>query len=164
MPTVSAAMVDGGVPNNNQGWNIQQRRDCVMSGFRRKFQRPRTSFRYRLGMTAAMMVMLLLPLLYLCFVAGITWLVWWHLSNNWVIFQHVRGRGAILAFLIYLAPAVVGLITVVFMFKPLFARPAKQGRIRSLTAHGEPVLFEFVRRICDEVGRPSRNGSISTTK
>ena len=137
-----------------QDWDVRSRHSQVMSGFQRKFQRPRTSSSYRLGMTAAMVVMLLLPVLYFCFVAGIAWLVWLHLSNNGVMFQQVHGRAVVLAFMLYLAPAVAGLIAIVFMFKPLLAKPVKQGRIRSLTAQGEPVLFDFVKRICDEVGAP----------
>jgi predicted Zn finger-like uncharacterized protein len=139
---------------DRQQWSIAKRREEVMSGFRGKFQRPRTSFSYRLGMTAAMGAMLLLPLLYACFVAAIAWLVWLHLANNWVLIQYARGRGLLVAVMLYVAPAVAGAIAIVFMFKPLLARPAKQGRIRSLTPQGEPVLFEFVKRICDEVGAP----------
>lgn len=135
-------------------WSVEQRRSQVMAGFRRNFERPKTSTSYRLGMMAAMIVMLLLPLLYISFVVAIGAIVWFHMANNWVVLEHVRGRGAVIAFLLYLAPAVAGVIAIIFMFKPLLARPVKQGRIRSLTAKGEPVLFEYVKRICDEVGAP----------
>src|SRR5205814_4243365 len=63
-----------------------------------------------------------------------------------------RGRAAIMAVVIYIAPLVIGAIVIVFMFKPLFAPPAKEGRRRSLTPTSDPLLFEFVERICALVG------------
>jgi hypothetical protein len=58
----------------------------------------------------------------------------------------------------YVAPLVAGAILVFFMFKPLFAKPVKRGKPRSLNREQEPVLFAFVDRVCAAVRapRPSR--------
>ena len=59
-----------------------------------------------------------------------------------------------MALVVYVAPLVVGAIVIVFMFKPLFAPPAEEGRRRSITSQSDPLLFEFVQRICALVGAP----------
>jgi Zn-dependent protease with chaperone function len=53
---------------------------------------------------------------------------------------------------------VAGAILVVFMIKPLFAKPSKRSKPRSLNRTQEPLLFAFVDRVCAAVGspRPSR--------
>jgi Zn-dependent protease with chaperone function len=66
----------------------------------------------------------------------------------------VRGRGVIIMIALYAAPIIAGVIMIAFMIKPLFARPADEGRTRFLTRQGEPVLFEFVDKLCASVGAP----------
>lgn len=144
--------VDGKEEWSNLDFAARQR--LIMQGFVGEFARPKTSAMYRLGLFASAAVMLLLPLLYLLFIVAIGGAVWWHLMNNGSVVQSARGRAAGAALMLYLAPAVVGVIAIVFMFKPIFARPAKKGRSRSLTEKGEPILFEFVRHVCSEVGAP----------
>jgi tetratricopeptide (TPR) repeat protein len=56
---------------------------------------------------------------------------------------------------VYLAPIVAGGILVLFMVKPLFARPSVDTRIRSLTPQSDPLLFAFVARVCEAVGAPA---------
>jgi hypothetical protein len=65
-----------------------------------------------------------------------------------------HGRGRLMMVLVYIAPMIVGGIAVLFMIKPLFARPANVVRSRSLTRQGEPLLFAFVDRLCGAVGAP----------
>jgi hypothetical protein len=66
----------------------------------------------------------------------------------------LHGRAAAMAFLVYLAPIVAGVVLIVFMIKPLFARPARESKSRSLRREAAPLLFEFVDRICETVGAP----------
>src|SRR5262249_12433881 len=80
--------------------------------------------------------------------------VYYHAVNHVGILGTVRGRGAVLTFAAYGAPLVVGAILILFMLKPLFSRPAKQGRTRTLKRQAEPVLFAFVERVCEAVGAP----------
>ncbi len=130
-----------------------QLRAKVFAGFRANaMDRVGTTVLYQLGIVLTTLFMIVLPLLYLVIIGLVCLLVFWHMAHNHVIVGTVRGRGAILALMAYLAPLVVGGIVIVFMFKPLFAPPAKEGRRRSLTPTSDPLLFEFVERICGLVG------------
>jgi Zn-dependent protease with chaperone function len=99
--------------------------------------------------------MIVLPLIYVAFILSIGAGVVYHLTHHAGMLQVVRGRGAILALIIYLSPLVIGTIAVIFMFKPLFARRANVRRSRSLTPQGEPILFAFVERLASAVGAPN---------
>lgn len=125
-----------------------------MAGFVGQVPQARTSLQYRLGILLTALFMVLLPLAYVGIIALACYGVYWHLVHNHVIFGAVRGRGAILALIVYVAPLVIGAIVIVFMIKPLFARPAKEGRRRSVTPDSDPLLFEFVQRICQLVRAP----------
>lgn len=133
-------------------------RAAVMGSFRGTFPQVPVAPTYKLGIVLTAMFMVLLPIVYLGIIALVGYGVYWHLAHNHVMFHGVRGRGAILVFAAYLAPAVVGAIMVVFMIKPFFARATDEGRKRSLTPEAEPLLFEFVYHICSLVGaaRPRR--------
>jgi Zn-dependent protease with chaperone function len=133
-------------------------RTHVLAGFRGEISRVRTTPMYQLGILLTAILMVLLPLLYLAIIGLVCLAVWWHLANNHVIFGAVRGKAALMALVIYAAPLVIGVIVIAFMFKPLFARPANEGRRRSVTPTSDPLLFEFVERICALVGaaRPRR--------
>jgi len=109
---------------------------------------------YQLGILLVSMVMVLLPLIYVALICLLGYSVYYHLVNHIDMLSAGRGRGKILVLLAYVAPLVVGGISVLFMIKPLFARPARRPRTRSLTRDGEPVLFAFVDRICTAVGAP----------
>ncbi|MBW8885983.1 MAG: M48 family metallopeptidase, partial [Planctomycetia bacterium] len=115
-------------------------------------ERVGTTVPYQLGILLTTIFMIVLPLVYVAVIGLVCLLVWWHMTHNHVILGAARGRGAILTLIIYLAPLVIGGIVIVFMFKPLFAPPAKEGRRRSLTPTSDPLLFEFVERICGLVG------------
>jgi Zn-dependent protease with chaperone function len=129
-------------------------RAAVMGGFRGTFPRVPTAQNYKLGMLVTALFMVLLPVVYFLMIMAISGGVLWHLSNNHVLLQGARGRGAIFVLIIYLAPAVVGAVIVAFMFKPFFAGAGRQGRTRSLTQTSDPLLFEFVHRVCELVGAP----------
>jgi Zn-dependent protease with chaperone function len=110
---------------------------------------------YRLGILLVAIVMVILPLVYVGLIVLVGYLVYLHAVNDTAILSMAgRGRGAFLALLVYLAPMITGGILVLFMIKPLFARPAKDTRRRSLTRDGEPLLFAFVDRVCQAVGAP----------
>ena len=99
--------------------------------------------------------MVLLPLVYIALVVAMAKLVWWHLTNDLSIFDHIHGRGAILALLVYLGPAIAGVIFVLFLIKPLFSRSEKAGKPFKVLEANEPELFAFVRKICELVGAPA---------
>lgn len=130
----------------------EQLRAKVLAGFHGQIERVPTTPLYKLGIVLTALFMVLLPLIYIAIIGLVCLLVWWHLTNNHFIVGAVRGRAALLSLLAYLAPAIVGGIMIAFMTKPIFARPSDDRRRRSLTTTSDPLLFEFVERICTLVG------------
>lgn len=125
-----------------------------MAGFVGQIERPAVSLAYRLGVLMTALFMVLLPLVYIGLICMLGLVIYWHLANNHVILGQVRGRAALFAFLIYLAPAFIGGVMILFMIKPLFAGAAREPRRRNVTMHSDPLLFDFVERICQLVGAP----------
>lgn len=130
-------------------------RQQVMNGFLGPIQPVPVSLTYRLGIVLSAGVMLLMPLVYFSMIALVALVVWWHLTNNHVIMSGARGRGGFFALLIYLAPVVMGAVMIFFMIKPLFSRSSGRTVIRSLSPQSDPLLFEFVHRVCAIVGAPA---------
>jgi hypothetical protein len=107
---------------------------------------------YQLGLLLAAATMLLLPLVYLALVGLVSFGVYYHAVEDITIFE---GRGnAKGKFIAYVAPLVVGIILVLFMIKPLFAKRARGSAPIALSRANEPLLFAFVERLCDVVGAP----------
>ncbi len=132
----------------------EDRLKALLAGFKGDIQPVSSPVGYRLGIGLVAVVMILLPLIYLGLIGLVCWGVYYHAVNHVGILGSVRGRGAIMTFLVYLAPLVIGGILILFMLKPLFSRPARQPRLRRLKRAEEPVLFAFVERVCDAVGAP----------
>lgn len=128
--------------------------DRLLSEFHGPIDRVRRTLLYRVSILVSFVTMLLMPLVYLCIIAATCYVVYYHTMHHGAIVTSVRGRGAIIALAIYLAPIVAGVIVILFMFKPLFARPVRDERTRSLKRESEPVLFAFVDKICETVRAP----------
>ena len=115
----------------------------------------RPSVGYRLALLLVAAAMLLLPLVYIALVAAVAGALYWHVVNDAAIFSGVRGSGAMkLALLAYAGPIVAGGVLLLFMVKPLFARRGAGPATVSVTRGQEPLLFEFVARLCRLVGSP----------
>ena len=117
---------------------------------------------YRFGIVLVSFFMVMLPLIYLALIGAVGWLVWYHAVNHTGMISAAggvgsgrnAGRAVVLAFLAYLAPIVAGAGLVLFMIKPLFSKPATDSGRRTLKPEDEPLLFEFVDRICKAVNSP----------
>ncbi|HEY4261181.1 MAG TPA: M48 family metallopeptidase, partial [Schlesneria sp.] len=111
---------------------------------------------YRLAICVVAALMVLLPIVYLALIGLVCYGAYWHLVNNTGMLQvKVRGKGAIGVLFAYLAPAIVGFVLVAFMLKPLFARRRDSGnKPKTVDRRDEPLLFEFIDRLCDAVGSP----------
>ena len=141
-------------PDSNRKWTVAERQQRVLKAFQGDLPPNRIPVTYRLSILLVAVVMVVLPLVYIAFILLVGSGVVYHLTHHTGMFQVVRGKALILAFIVYLAPLVIGVIAVIFMFKPLFARRANIRRSRSLTPEGEPILFEFVERLATAVGAP----------
>jgi len=108
----------------------------------------KTPFLYRLGLILVAFMMVLLPLIYVGIIFLSGYAVYYHAAENTEILSR-GGRGTLI---LYLAPIVVGIIVIIFMIKPLFARPAKSSKPLELERKEELLLFRFVHKICDAVG------------
>ena len=129
-------------------------RQQLLAGFSKPIKPVRKSIFYVFALLMVTLLMLILPLLYLTFVAGVGFGTYWHVMNNQWLLEAGYGRTRAFFVMAYVAVPIVGAIATVFMLKPLVARPAKQPRTRSLTRKGEPLLFEFVDHVCEAVGSP----------
>jgi Zn-dependent protease with chaperone function len=127
----------------------------VLAAFDGRIESVRVPLPYRFGILLVAVVMVLLPLLYVALIGLVGYLVYLHAVNDTFILTAVRGgRAKAAALAVYLAPLVGGAIAIVFMFKPLFARPARAAKPRSLARTETPLLFAFVDRVCATVGAP----------
>lgn len=114
----------------------------------------RVSPLYQAGLALVALTMILLPLIYVGLIAAVGWLVAWHIQNDIGIFSEVRGRATIIALVLYLGPAVAGVIFVLFLIKPLFSGGGKPPPNYKINEADEPLLFAFVSKICALVGAP----------
>jgi Zn-dependent protease with chaperone function len=132
----------------------------ILAGLGAPIKRTRTPVAYQLAAIAVALLMMLLPVVYLGLIGLLGYGVYWHAVNDTGLLTaptgHDRnsGKAAVMAFLVYLAPIIGGAVAIVFMIKPLFARPQGATRLRSLRRESDPVLFSFVDRICETVGAP----------
>jgi Zn-dependent protease with chaperone function len=96
--------------------------------------------------------MLLLPAVYFLFIADVAWLIFWHLTHNASVFEATHSlRASIVA---YLLPLAAGILLLLFMIKPLFARRAKPPAIFALSRVEQRHLYTFVDKLCTLLGSP----------
>ncbi len=125
--------------------------DEILAAFETDALKPlRASPLYRLGLLAVAIAMVLLPLVYLGLIGLCGWAVLYHATEHTDILSR-GGAGAVFA---YLAPLTVGLIAMLFMVKPLFARRPEPTDALILEEDEAPILRAFVARICRLVGAP----------
>ncbi len=105
---------------------------------------------YRLGMFLVAFAMLLLPLVYFGLVGAVAYLVYRLPTDPPEWAQDEYGGVGGLAII----GAVIGVIFVIFMIKPIFARPEKAPELYKLKPGEAPELEHFVNRVADVVGAP----------
>lgn len=110
---------------------------------------------YRLGLLLVAAAMVLLPVLYLALIVGLGWLVYLHAVHSVVILDGSGGgRAMLLRLTIYMAPLVAGVVAVLFMLKPILARPERPPSPLRVTRERQPLVFSFVERLTAAVGAP----------
>lgn len=126
----------------------------VLGAFQGDIAPVKVSITYRLGILLVAVLMVILPLVYVGLIGLVCYVIYFHAVEDTGLLEMGRGRGRFVALLVYAGPLAAGGILVLFMIKPLFARSAKQGRIRSLTRDSDPLLFAFVDQVCAAVRAP----------
>lgn len=119
-----------------------------------EFYRPRVSILHRLNALIVACMMLILPLLYLGFIAGVAWLTWWHTTHNYVWMTYVRGRVTIFLAALYGFLVIAGFLWVLSLIRPIFSRVSFENPEEGLEREDQPVLFELADVIADVVGSP----------
>jgi Zn-dependent protease with chaperone function len=112
---------------------------------------------YLLGLLLTSAAMVLVPLCYLGLVALIGYAVYYHATYDLAHFSAARlsGRAWLAYFAFgYVGPLVIGLITIVFMLKPILARPAKGPDPLALDRSQEPLLYAVIEKLCQVIGAP----------
>lgn len=128
-----------------------------MEAFEGKVRSSGTSPLYALALLFVAAGMALLPLLYVAFTASVGAGVYWHATHNaWILTagRMLGPRVMLFKAVLYSTPIIVGCIAILFMIKPLFARPGAKAQPYALNPENEPLLYEFIQRICKLVGAP----------
>jgi len=122
--------------------------DKAFSGMIQQVELPAS---YKAGVVAMGVTMVLLPLIYVGLIALVGYGVLSHMASNTTWMQSLGAKFGLIA---YATPIVAGITIVLFMIKPLFAKPAVKSRTVVLDPIKEPVLFHFVNKIATAVGAP----------
>ena len=129
-----------------------------------RIQPVRISAVYRIGIALVAVLMILLPVIYLMLILAVGAGVWHHAVSNTGITTSMTGssgrqsgKALIFGVTLYLTPILSGITLIVFMLKPLFSGTVDTSGRRSLKRSDEPILFDFVTRICRCVNAPVPN-------
>ncbi|GJM26100.1 MAG: hypothetical protein DHS20C16_25150 [Phycisphaerae bacterium] len=146
-----------GQPMSNQKQANPTINHRALNGFNGKIKRVWKSPFYVAALAIVSLFMVLLPLVYVGIIGGVGYATYYHATNDWMVMSSGggSGRGRLYKFiLLYIMPLVVGVVLIAFMIKPLFARPGRRDKRLSLVRDNDPVIFEFVDRVCAAVGAP----------
>jgi len=113
------------------------------------------SYQFALCVIAAAMV--LLPLIYLGFIALIGWGMWaWaiHAGNYFFPESHGSRRIFGVLVLVYITPLLVGLILALFMLKCFFSRWRVVEFSNPLSSLEHPEVFRFLGQLCQQMNAP----------
>lgn len=126
----------------------------LLEGFSGDFTRPRVTIGHRLMALAVVSVMIMLPVIYVCFIALIAWLTVWHAMHDhvWMTVPGIRLK--IAALVAYIGLIVLGALWVLSLVKPFFLRPGKGSIQGGLSREAEPLLHMFADKVAEVVGSP----------
>jgi Zn-dependent protease with chaperone function len=126
----------------------------VRAAFSQTIRRIPVTMGYRIRLLGVLAGLALLQLLYVLLVVAVGWLTW--LYTIAAFGSGIRLNA--LTILFYAGPPAAGVITVLFLLKPILIRPPRPPEPLRLMPQDDPVLFEFVDCLCRTLGspRPSR--------
>ena len=126
--------------------------DQLRSAFIGPVEPVRISFGYGVGLFIVALAMVVLPLVYLAIAGCVAYGTYYHATEHASMLT--SGRGVVFRSFGYVGPIVVGCLVVVFMLKPLVAKPRRLSHPYSLEPAQAPVLFAFVHHVAESVGAP----------
>ncbi|MGD8640212.1 MAG: M48 family metalloprotease, partial [Gammaproteobacteria bacterium] len=109
------------------------------------------SFAYKAGIVGVGIIMVLLPIVYLALIMVVGYGVLHHsiVNTGWMgSFGYKLGTVA------YITPIIVGVTIILFMLKPLFARPVDEPKTTNVDPLQEPLFIHFVSKVALAVGAP----------
>jgi Zn-dependent protease with chaperone function len=112
---------------------------------------------YLFGLLITLFALVLVPVCYIAVIAAMGYGVYFHLRYNIGVFttQNLSARTHVMAFILgYLGPAVIGVIAIAFMLKPLFAKRDEGPDPLTLDRSQDPLLYELLDLLCDKLGAP----------
>lgn len=111
---------------------------------------------YQAGLLLTAGLMVLLPCLYVLMILGIGLGLYYYAVNFTFLLASVSGglQVYLLKAALYFGPLAGGAMAVLFMIKPLFARPARGAQPLAINPGAEPMLYSFISKICQSVGAP----------
>ncbi len=122
-----------------------------ISSIQGKIESVKTSFLYKIGIFVVFIFMVILPLIYMSLIAGTGSLVYYH-----TVYNHTIISGGVILFklILYISPIVIGCVLLFFMIKPLFLKRHLEDSSIEIRQSEEPVLFEFIEKLCLIVEAP----------
>jgi len=124
----------------------------VLDAFSGEFPPVAKTGAFQLAAALVAGAMVLLPLVYVALVALTGYAVYLHAVDYWGLAGAIEPTA--LGVLVYLLLLAVGVLLLVFLAKPLVARPVEWEATRTLQEGEAPVLFALVRRLSEVVGAP----------
>ena len=130
----------------------------IIDAFGGRIKRVRVSVFYHMGLMLAAVVMILLPLIYIGMTMSVAAGIYYYATINSVVIDKIMQtpsiRTRVFLTLLYISPILIGIILLLFMFKPIFARRGIIFVTHPLEREQEPLLFRFVEEICNAIRAP----------
>lgn len=114
----------------------------------------RPSLLYQLGLVLVTVAMLILPLIYIGLTALVAWEVYYFATHQFLEILNWRGGVGVVKLVMAFTPLLVGIVVVIFLVKPLFARQPARMQPLALNPEIEPRVYALVQEICQWEGTP----------
>ncbi len=129
--------------------------DHILRAFGGTVPKTKVSVLYQFGLLVVAVAMAILPMIYLALiVAAGACVYYWATHFAFLLNFGGSGRVYIAKVGLYSAPLFVGCVLVLFMIKPIFARRPRHAQPLAVNPEVDPLLFNFVRKVCETVGAP----------
>lgn len=141
----------------NQSQPVQLTREWIAHQFDMKLRdslgRKRVSLNYRISIVVVAFFMALLPLIYVALIGAVIYGAYYHATHNTWLIEDRNGKLSRLMF-VYIVPLLLSPFLVLFMIKPLFAKPIKQRPSETLSPKDAPLLFALLEHLSSAIGAP----------